>query len=131
MKNVHKSEEEWRQQLTAEQYKVLREKATEAPFSGEYDLQFADGTYYCAACGTALFDSSTKFEAYCGWPSFFDAKPDAVEFHRDSSLGMERTEVTCATCGGHLGHVFEGEGFDVPTDQRYCINSLSLKFTKE
>ena len=114
--------------LTDDQYDVLFNKATEAPFSGEYDQLFKTGTYACAACGTELFASNTKFDAHCGWPSFYDALPGAVLFHDDSSVGMKRTEVTCATCGGHLGHVFEGEGLGVPTDQRYCINSLSLKF---
>jgi peptide-methionine (R)-S-oxide reductase len=118
----------YRSKLTDEQYDVLFNKATEAPFSGEYDQLFKEGTYACAACGTELFESGTKFDAYCGWPSFYDAKPGAVIFHDDTSLGMKRTEVTCAHCGGHLGHVFEGEGLGVPTDQRYCINSLSLKF---
>lgn len=118
----------YKSKLTDAQYDVLFNKATEVPFSGEYDQLFKDGTYACAACGTILFDSGTKFDAHCGWPSFYDAKPGAVEFHDDSSHGMKRTEVTCATCGGHLGHVFEGEGLGVPTDQRYCINSLSLKF---
>lgn len=130
MVNVEKSDQEWKKKLTTDQYHVLREKGTEAPFSGEYDSLFDAGTYSCAACGTELFDSDKKFDAYCGWPSFYDAKPGAVEFHRDDSLGMSRTEVTCATCGGHLGHVFDGEGLDVPTNQRYCINSLSLKFKK-
>lgn len=125
---VEKSESQWRQELDPERYKVLREKATETPFTGEYDSLFDPGTYSCAACGTELFDSQTKFDAHCGWPSFYDAKKGAVEFHKDSSLGTERIEVTCATCGSHLGHVFEGEGFGTPTDQRYCINSLSLKF---
>lgn len=120
--------EKYRKTLTDEQYDVLFNKATEAPFSGEYDQVFEAGTYSCAACGTELFDSGTKFDARCGWPSFYDAKPDAVLFHDDSTLGMRRTEVTCATCGGHLGHVFEGEKFGNPTDQRYCINSLSLRF---
>lgn len=120
---------EWKEQLTSEQYAVLREKATEAPFSGEYDSVFDPGTYSCAACGQQLFDSQTKFDAHCGWPSFYDAKPDAVTFITDESLGMVRTEVVCSNCGGHLGHVFEGEKFSTPTDQRYCINSLSLKFT--
>lgn len=118
----------YREKLTDEQYEVLFAKATEAPFSGEYDQNFADGSYVCAACETELFESGTKFDAHCGWPAFFDAKPGAVVFHDDSTLGMRRVEVTCATCGGHLGHVFEGEGFANPTDQRYCINSLSLKF---
>ena len=115
--------------LTDEQYDVLFNKATEAPFSGEYDGVFDPGKYTCAACGSELFDSTTKFDAHCGWPSFYDAKPGAVEFVKDDSLGVSRTEVICATCGGHLGHVFEGERFGTPTDQRYCINSLSLKFT--
>lgn len=129
MMKLDKTDEAWKQELTPEQFSVLREKATEAPFSGEYDSTFDPGTYSCAACGTELFDSEKKFDAHCGWPSFYDAKPGAVIFTPDDTLGMSRTEVTCATCGGHLGHVFEGEGFDVPTDQRYCINSLSLKFT--
>ena len=119
---------QYKSKLTDEQYDVLFNKATEAAFSGEYDQLFKEGSYVCAACGTELFESGTKFDARCGWPSFYDAKPGAVTFHDDVSLGMKRTEVTCSTCGGHLGHVFEGEGFDVPTDQRYCINSLSLKF---
>lgn len=118
----------YKAKLTDEQYDVLFNKATEAPFTGEYDQLFKEGAYACAACGTELFESGTKFDAHCGWPSFYDAKPGAVKFHDDSTLGMRRTEVTCATCGGHLGHVFEGEGFGNPTDQRYCINSLSLKF---
>lgn len=120
--------EQYRKTLTDEQYDVLFNKATEAPFSGEYDSMFKTGTYACAACGTELFDSGTKFDAHCGWPSFYDAKSGAVVFHDDLAMGMKRTEVTCATCGGHLGHVFEGEKFDTPTDQRYCINSLSLTF---
>jgi peptide-methionine (R)-S-oxide reductase len=125
---MQKSREEWRQILSPEQFAVLREKATEAPFSGEYDGLYAEGVYACAACGQILFDSTTKFDAHCGWPSFYDAKPGAVELHTDESHAMARTEVTCSNCGGHLGHVFEGEGFENPTDKRYCINSLSLKF---
>lgn len=128
---MQKSDEEWRQILTPEQFRVLREKATEAPFTGEYDGLYADGTYACAACGQVLFKSGAKFDAHCGWPSFYDAIPGTVEFHADDSLGMSRTEVVCSNCGGHLGHVFTGEGFDTPTDKRYCINSLSLKFTSE
>jgi len=118
----------YKSKLTDEQYDVLFNKATEAPFTGEYDSLFKDGTYACAACSTVLFESGTKFDAHCGWPSFYDAKPGTVDFHEDKSMGTTRTEVTCAHCGGHLGHVFEGEGLGVPTDQRYCINSLSLKF---
>lgn len=123
-----KNSADWKEKLTSEQYRVLVEKGTEVPFSGEYDSVFDPGTYSCVACGAELFDSETKFNAHCGWPSFYDAKPGAVEFHTDESHGMVRVEVTCAKCGGHLGHVFEGEGHDVPTDQRYCINSVSLKF---
>lgn len=126
---VNKTESEWEAELTPEQYHILREKGTELPFTGEYDSTFDVGSYSCAACGTKLFASDTKFDAHCGWPSFYDALPGTVILHADDSLGMVRTEVTCATCGGHLGHVFEGEGLGVPTDQRYCINSLSLKFT--
>lgn len=125
---VNKTESEWEDELTPEQYHILREKGTELPFTGEYDSTFDNGTYSCAACGTKLFASDTKFDAHCGWPSFYDALPGTVELHEDDSLGSVRTEVTCATCGGHLGHVFEGEGLGVPTDQRYCINSLSLQF---
>lgn len=131
MKQVMKTDEQWQQELTPAQYHVLREKGTETPFSGEYDSVFDPGTYQCAACGTELFTSETKFDAHCGWPSFYDAIPGTVEFHQDDSLGMARTEVLCATCGGHLGHVFEGEGFGTPTDQRFCINSLSLQFTPD
>jgi len=125
---VEKTDEQWREILSPEQFKVLREKATEAPFSGEYDGLYADGIYACAACGQVLFDSQTKFDAHCGWPSFYDAKPDAVVFTVDDAHGMSRTEVTCSNCGSHLGHIFEGEGLDTPTDKRYCINSLSLQF---
>lgn len=128
---MQKPEGEWKKILTPEQFSVLREKATEAPFSGEYDGLYADGLYACAACGQVLFESKTKFDAHCGWPSFYDAKPGAVKFHVDDALGMSRTEVTCGNCGGHLGHIFEGEGFGTPTDKRYCINSLSLKFTPD
>jgi peptide-methionine (R)-S-oxide reductase len=130
MARAAKTDKEWQSELTPEQYSVLREKATEAPYSGEYEYNFDAGTYVCAACKTPLFDSGTKFDAHCGWPSFYDAKPGAVELVPDHSHGMERTEVICATCGGHLGHLFEGEKFGNPTDQRYCINSLSLKFQK-
>ena len=129
--NIDKSDSEWAKQLTPAQYAVLRQKATEAPFSGDYDSRFDPGTYSCAACGSQLFSSQTKFEAHCGWPSFYDAIAGRVVFHDDASGGVVRTEVTCANCGGHLGHVFEGEKFATPTDQRYCINSLSLQFTPE
>lgn len=128
MPKLEKTEAQWRQTLTPEQYDVLFKQVTEAPFSGEYDAIYDPGTYSCAACSTRLFDSKTKFDAHCGWPSFYDAIPGMVEFHDDSSAESARTEVTCVTCGGHLGHVFMGEGFETPTDQRFCINSLSLSF---
>lgn len=125
------NDDDWKKKLTPEQYRVLREKGTEAPGSSELDSVFDPGTYSCAACGYELFESEKKFEAHCGWPSFYDAKKGAVEFHADETLGMARVEVTCAKCGGHLGHVFEGEGLGTPTDQRFCINGVSLKFNKE
>jgi peptide-methionine (R)-S-oxide reductase len=128
---MRKTDKKWREILTPEQFAVLREKATEPPFSGEYDGLYADGVYACAACGQVLFDSGTKFDAHCGWPSFYDARPGAVEFHTDESHGMVRTEVTCGNCGGHLGHIFEGEKLGNPTNKRYCINSLSLKFAPD
>ena len=124
---IQKSDEEWRKKLSPEQYRVLRQKGTEAPYSGEFELRFDKGTYVCAACGSQLFDSDTKFDAKCGWPSFYDARPGAVEFHEDDSLGMKRVEVTCANCGGHLGHVFD-DAPDMPTGKRFCINSVSLGF---
>ena len=125
---TNKTESEWQDELTPEKYHVLREKGTEPAFTGEYDSVFDEGTYSCGACGAELFDSSKKFDAHCGWPSFYDAIDGTVVLTPDDSMGMARTEVTCAHCGSHLGHVFEGEGLGVPTDQRYCINSLSLKF---
>lgn len=123
--------DDYKKKLSTEQYDVLFNKATEAPFSGEYDSKFEDGKYTCAACGAELFDSKTKFDAQCGWPSFYDAIPGKVIFHEDGTLGMKRVEVTCANCGGHLGHIFEGEKFATPTDKRFCINSLSLQFTPD
>lgn len=129
MAKLQKTDEQWQQELGTERYKVLREKATETPFSGEYDSLFDLGTYSCAACAAKIFDSQTKFDAHCGWPSFYDSIAGSVEFNQDNSFGADRTEVTCANCGGHLGHIFKGEKFDTPTDQRYCINSLSLQFT--
>jgi peptide-methionine (R)-S-oxide reductase len=118
-------ETELRERLSPEQYAVLRQGATEPPFSGEYVHETADGTYHCAACGAELFDSTTKFEAHCGWPSFTEpADRERLELLEDRSHGMIRTEVRCRACGSHLGHVFaDGPG---PTGERYCINSLAL-----
>jgi peptide-methionine (R)-S-oxide reductase len=122
---VHKTEEDWRRELTPERYAVLREGATEAPFTGEYAFTKDDGIYRCAGCGAELFDSDTKFESGTGWPSFYEPKVrDAVELRSDRSLGMKRNEVVCRRCGGHLGHVFD-DG-PKPTGQRYCMNSCSL-----
>lgn len=124
---VVRSDQEWRQQLTAQEYAVLREAGTERPFTGEYTDTKTVGVYACRACGAELFRSSTKFDSHCGWPSFFSPLAgDAVILREDRTLGMVRTEVLCATCHSHLGHVFEGEGYPTPTDQRYCINSISL-----
>jgi len=125
---VVRSEEEWKQLLTPEQYRVLREKGTEAPYQNEFDEHFEAGTYSCAACGLELFDSETKFNSGCGWPAFYAAQAgDRVELTPDYSLGRTRTEVTCARCGSHLGHIFD-DAPQTPTGQRYCINSVSLKF---
>ncbi|MBM7461206.1 peptide-methionine (R)-S-oxide reductase MsrB [Rhodococcus coprophilus] len=122
------SEDEWRDKLTPAEYAVLRQAGTERPFTGEYTDTETEGVYECRACGAELFRSSEKFPSHCGWPSFFDpADSDAVILRSDDSLGMRRVEVLCASCLSHLGHVFEGEGYPTPTDQRYCINSISLR----
>lgn len=127
--DVEKSEEEWRQQLTPEEYAILREAATERAWSGELLNEHRAGTFTCKGCGNELFTSGTKFESGCGWPSFYESvRPEAVILRPDNSLGMVRTEVLCAACGGHLGHVFP-DGFGTPTGDRYCMNSLSLNFT--
>lgn len=130
-RKVEKSESEWRQQLTPEQYHILREKGTERAFTGHLVNNHADGLYHCAACNAPLFKSDTKFESGSGWPSFWDpVSPEAVHLHDDNSYGMRRVEVTCATCGSHLGHVFP-DGPRQHTGQRYCINSASLGFSPE
>lgn len=127
---INKTDQEWKETLTSDQYQVLRKKGTERPFTGEYWKTKEKGTYKCAACGNDLFSSTTKFDSGTGWPSFY--KPVAeenVESERDSTLGMVRTEVLCSRCGGHLGHVFD-DGPE-PTGLRYCINSASLKLDKK
>ncbi|MFR9750290.1 peptide-methionine (R)-S-oxide reductase MsrB [Nocardia sp. 004] len=125
---IQLSPQEWRLKLSAEEYAVLREAATERPFTGEYTDTTTEGRYMCRACGAELFRSSEKFDSHCGWPSFFDpATSDAVLLRPDESLGMRRVEVLCANCHSHLGHVFEGEGYRTPTDKRYCINSIALR----
>ncbi len=130
MHRFNKSDIEWREKLSDEQYRVLRQKGTEAPFTGEYVFEDGVGTYECAGCGTKLFSSDTKFDAHCGWPSFYDAISGSVIFTEDKTHGMVRTEVTCSNCGGHLGHIFDDAPLQ-PGGKRYCINSVSLKFQKK
>jgi peptide-methionine (R)-S-oxide reductase len=126
--HVVKSEQEWRQQLTPEEYAVLRQAGTERPWTGEYTDTKTTGVYECRACGAELFRSDTKFDSHCGWPSFFSPLAgEAIIEREDTTLGMRRVEVLCANCHSHLGHVFEGEGYGTPTDLRYCINSISLR----
>ncbi len=128
MDKVKRTDAEWRELLTPEEYAVLRQAGTEAPFTGEYTDTKTEGVYRCRACGAELFRSDAKFESHCGWPSFYQpSASDAVVLIEDRTLGLPRTEVRCASCDSHLGHVFTGEGYDVPTDQRWCINSVSLK----
>lgn len=124
-------EDVWKKLLTAEQYNILRQAGTERAGTGEYNKHYDEGTYVCAGCGQALYKSETKFNSGCGWPAFYDEIPGAVDRRVDNAFGMKRVEITCSNCGGHLGHVFEGEGFPTPTDQRHCVNSGSLKFKKD
>lgn len=131
MSSVKKSDTEWRATLSPEQFRILREKGTEAPGTGVYNKHSASGVYTCAGCSAPLYKSTTKFNSGCGWPAFFDAIPGAVTRHEDKSLFTTRTEIVCTACGGHLGHVFKGEGFPTPTDERHCVNSVSLTFHDE
>ncbi|MGB1247885.1 MAG: peptide-methionine (R)-S-oxide reductase MsrB [Chitinophagales bacterium] len=125
---MQKSNDDWKKELSPEQYKILREKGTEAPFTGKYNLHWEKGTYKCGACQTPLFTSSGKYDAGCGWPSFHEPiDNDVIQTEKDTSHGRIRTEILCKNCGGHLGHVFN----DGPTGARYCVNSLSLDFDEE
>ncbi|KIK93279.1 hypothetical protein PAXRUDRAFT_145419 [Paxillus rubicundulus Ve08.2h10] len=126
-----KSESEWRAVLSPQQFRILRQKGTEPPGTAKHEQDIGQGVYTCVGCGTPLYNSSTKFKSGCGWPAFFDAIPGAVGRHEDRSMGMARTEITCTACGGHLGHVFKGEGFSTPTNERHCVNSISLNFQEE
>ena len=127
VEKIEKTDEQWRNELSAEEYRVLRAAGTEAPFIGEYTDTETTGIYACRACGAELFRSDAKFHSGCGWPSFFTplAAESVIEI-KDKSMGMVRTEIRCAACDSHLGHVFEGEGYQTPTDLRYCINSISM-----
>ena len=126
--DVQKSDEDWRAELSADEYAVLRQAATERPWTGELLDEGREGIYRCKACSAELFRSATKFDSHCGWPSFYDpSSTDAVELITDSTLGMVRTEVRCAACGSHLGHVFD-DAPQTPTGDRYCMNSISLEF---
>ncbi len=126
---IDKTEAEWKEELSPEEYYVLRQKGTERPHTGALNLHFEKGDYHCKACNAKLFKSSNKFESGCGWPSFDEAIPGSIEYIRDTTHGMVRTETVCANCGGHLGHVFN-DGPRETTGQRYCINSVSIGFNK-
>ena len=125
---IEKSSKQWKEELTEEQYRILREKGTERAFTGEYDIHFEEGSYFCAGCGTKLFDSGSKYDSGCGWPAFYETADEGKVIEKlDKSFGMIRTEVLCGNCGGHLGHVFP-DGPKDKTGMRYCINSAALKF---
>ncbi|MEV8182788.1 peptide-methionine (R)-S-oxide reductase MsrB [Specibacter sp. NPDC078692] len=124
---VVKSDAQWREELSPAEYQVLRQAGTERPFTGEYWDSMQEGVYECRACGAELFTSKEKFSSHCGWPSFFAPLAEgSVRYLHDNTLGMERIEVRCTACDSHLGHLFKGEGYDTPTDERFCINSISM-----
>ncbi len=127
---TEKSDTEWKALLSPAQFNILREKGTESPSTGEYNLHFKKGIYSCAGCGTQLFESNNKYESHCGWPSFDDAIPGTINQIKDTSLGMIRIEIVCANCGGHLGHIFD-DGPQQTTGKRYCVNSISLDFEEK
>ena len=130
-KPMSRPDSEWRASLSPAQFHVLREKGTEPPGSGEYNKFYpSSGTFACAGCNTPLYRAATKFDSGCGWPAFYEALPGAIELHEDRSGGRVRTEMVCGTCQGHLGHVFRGEGFKTPTDERHCVNSVAIKFVE-
>lgn len=130
---MSKTEQEWQAILTPEQFRVLRQRGTERPNTGEYtNTPPSDtGIYECAGCHQPLYKALTKFVAHCGWPAFYDALPGAIKVYRDDSMGMVREEMRCSNCDGHLGHIFKGEGYKTPTDVRHCVNSVSIKFNPE
>lgn len=128
-KKIIKTEQEWKQELTPQQYFVLREKGTDRPSEGGLTSHFEKGTYHCSACNSQLFESNSKFESHCGWPSFDDSIKGSVLFVPDNTHGMIRTEIICASCNGHLGHIFD-DGPKETTGQRYCVNTTSIKFVK-
>lgn len=129
---VTKTDAEWRAVLSPQQFRVLRQSGTEAPNSGEYNKTppSATGVYECVGCSQPLYKGSTKFNSNCGWPAFYEAIPGALKVYKDGSLGMVREEMRCSKCDGHLGHIFRGEGFNNPTDERHCVNSVCLKFNE-
>lgn len=130
--DVEKTDAEWKAELSPAEYQVLRKSGTERPFSSSFETDPTVGVYSCRACGSELFRSETKFDAHCGWPAFYaPLAEDRVDYIEDRSIGGVRTEVRCARCGSHLGHVFEGEGFGTPTDQRFCINGVALSLTSD
>lgn len=128
---MSKSKEEWRAVLNKEQFRVLREQGTEAPFTGKYNKTTKAGTYHCVGCDAPLYKSTTKFQSGCGWPAFFDGVEGAIKRYTDVSHGMTRIEIRCSNCDGHLGHVFKGEGYKTPTDERHCVNSVCLNLKEE